>query len=371
MNTRNMNILGLCMLIVSLAFTWTGTSFELSKSVQESFTLKADQKLEISNKYGQVDIKTWDKQEAKFDILITIKARNEKKAKEIIDQVNIDFSESGDKVRAETTFGEDSNNNWSWSWGDVTNVSYEINYTVYMPKNAYLSVANKYGKTMIPELNRDISLEIKYGDLEVADQTKNVNLQLGYGEAVFGNMNNFNCDIKYSEIVINNAADLKVDSKYSDHRYGKIQNLTLDSGYDDFVIESLSRLKNSGKYDDFKIGTANEILFDSKYSDIEIKNLLDKGAFYTKYGDIEIGNLGERASEVRFDINYSDFIVRKVNSGIQFDIEADYSDIILPNGTEYTLNDRDGNSLHKKGHSSNAQTIIRGVSRYGDVIIRD
>lgn len=371
MSTKNMNIFGLCMLIVSLAFTWSGNAFELSKSVQESFTLKADQKLEISNKYGQVELKTWDKQEAKFDILITVNARNEKKAKEIIDQVNIEFSNTGGVVKAETTFGEDGGSNWSWSWGDVSNASYEINYTVYMPKNAFLAVTNKYGKTVIPSIDRDITLEVKYGDLEVANQTKNINLQIGYGDAVLGDLNNLNCEIKYSELMLKNAVDLNMDSKYSNHKYGKIQNLKIDSGYDSFVIESVTNLTNSGKYDDFKIGSAKSVDFDTKYTDVEIKNLADRGGFYMKYGEIDIDELGAKASEIKFDINYTDFLIRRVKSGIQFDIEASYADITLPNGTEYALNDEDGSSVHKKGHSKNGLTIIKGYSRYGDVTIRD
>ena len=366
MSTKFMNILGLILLLGSLAYQWTGKEYEISKSALKETQLNADEKLILSNKYGRIDIKTWDKQEVKIDVLITVKAQNEKKAKEILDRVNIDFSEGNGFVKAETVFGEESN---SWGWNVSYNVSYEINYTVFMPQNASLDISNKYGDSALPSLERDIIANIKYGSINFGDNSKNVKLELGYGHAYLKNLDNLDCDIKYSEMEILNALNAKIESKYSHHTFGEIKSLMLQSGYDDYRIEKVGKINNEGKYDDFRIGSAGEANFDTKYTDVSIKELHNSGKFYLRYGEIQIDQVYQSVTSMDFDVEYTD-VYMKNNTGCSFDLNGSYTDFSFPENTQFSLKDNDRYDHSYKGKFGNGSTKLKASMRYGHMKIR-
>lgn len=367
MTTKNINLLGLVLLIGGLFFNFTGNQFEISKSEKGEFKLNADGKLLLENKYGHVNIKTWDKQETKIDVLITVKAKNEKTAREIIDNVNVEFTNQPSFVSAKTVFGENSQS--FWSWGSNYNASYEVNYTVFMPKNVYLDLSNKYGNAAVPSLDRDIHAEIKYGDINFEDQSKNVNLELGYGNANLRSLANLTADIKYSELDIMNAENVKMDSKYSHHTYGTIQNLNIESGYDDFKIQKVGSLTNNGKYDDFRIEESGELMFDTKYTDIAINSISTSGKFFMSYGDLRIAKVSKGANEIRFEAQYSDMTINEI-ANCDFDVSGKYSDASFGSNVSFSRKENESTTISYKGKVNGGGTAVNVTVAYGSIKIK-
>ena len=65
---------------------------EFTKTIKKEFDITRDGTTNIKNKYGKVDIKTWDKNRVKIDVRIVVNARSEKSAQEVFDRIDIGFS---------------------------------------------------------------------------------------------------------------------------------------------------------------------------------------------------------------------------------------------------------------------------------------
>ena len=71
-------------LLVSVAHI--GVAAEFTKTIKKEFDITSDGTTSITNKYGKVEIKTWDRNRVKVDVTIVVKASSESKAQEVFDQ---------------------------------------------------------------------------------------------------------------------------------------------------------------------------------------------------------------------------------------------------------------------------------------------
>ncbi len=353
-------------LIVMLFCAVTGQSFDkydLTKTISQEYDLRADGTLDIYNKYGKVDIKTWDKQVAKIDIVIKVDARNDKKAQEMMDRIDVVFTNKPDYVSAKTTFSEDRKVSYQNSY----NAEYTIDYTIYMPKNAHLKIFNKYGNTEIEALDKSVAAEIKYGDLSMDNVIGDVDLQLGYGNAKMKDMASLTAQVKYSNVEAGNTGDLKMDSKYSQFEFNDLGDASIQSKYDTYSISKVKKLSNDGKYDDFDIKEAEAVNFETKYTDIEIDFLHYGIEVEQKYGDVEIKELGSKADYLTFNLEYTDVTVRRMNTGYSLDMEGEHSDYKIHSdfSTTYHSDEDECCDIEVKGNYGNGQTKIYAKLDYG------
>jgi len=68
---------------------------EKKKSVNRSYSVSGSDKLSIENSFGTVEIKTWEKNEFKVDISITVKAKTDAEAQRLLDGIEIKENRSG------------------------------------------------------------------------------------------------------------------------------------------------------------------------------------------------------------------------------------------------------------------------------------
>ena len=52
----------------------TSLDYELKKSYSKEFPVTHNSTVELSNKYGKIDIKTWNKPSVKVDVMVIVKA---------------------------------------------------------------------------------------------------------------------------------------------------------------------------------------------------------------------------------------------------------------------------------------------------------
>ena len=363
MNTK---LIGIVLLVLSFVFGQSFDTHKLERDESAQYALKADGKLNIKNKYGYIHVKTWDKQETTINVHIKVDGRNEKKAQEIMDRINIKFSNTGNDVYAETVLGDSdgSNNNWNY------NTSFTINYEVMMPKNAFLNIYNKYGNTEIMALNRSINAEIKYGNITIGELKGDLNLTLGYGNANFESVHKFSGEIKYSEINLANADDVDLDTKYSKLNMQNVGNMKIESKYDTYRITSAKSIQNEGKYDDFQIGEVGSLRIVSKYTDVDVQLLSEMFSIDQRYGEVDIAELGANVKSITIDAQYMDCDIHKTNAGYSVDFTSDYSDLRYPDGLEVTHKDFEGTEKELIGQYGNGQTKINVSMRYGAFKIR-
>jgi hypothetical protein len=244
---------------------------ELTKEFHKEYTA-GTKTLEINNKYGDVVIQSWDKDQIVIDVKVTVDMSNKEKAQKYLDLIDVRFSE-GDNVISAKTVIEDNFN--FTGWGDSRKFS--IDYHIKMPVGTDLTLANKYGNTDIDELHGLMDLDIKYGNLTAGKLTRgNIKplskLVLAYGkgsidetgwldlnERYVGKMEITKSqaillDSKYSKITLGEASSIVGESKYDNIRIDNIKNLVLENGYTEVNIGELTKkLTYSGSYGSFSI----------------------------------------------------------------------------------------------------------------------
>ncbi|MFX6031712.1 hypothetical protein ABTE99_19250, partial [Acinetobacter baumannii] len=64
-------------------------SVKLNKSFNKTVSL-GSQQVVLNNKFGSMDIETWDKKEVKVEAIINVGAQNNETAQEMLDRISID-----------------------------------------------------------------------------------------------------------------------------------------------------------------------------------------------------------------------------------------------------------------------------------------
>jgi hypothetical protein len=362
MNLINIKLIALFLFISVNLFANIIPKEIASKKIEKEFTLLKDGKLVIDNRNGHVHIKSWDKEIVKFDISISVGARNEINAQEMLNNITIDINKSDNLIKAITVIESKKSSIFKFNFS----VDYEINYIVFVPKNIFLDLTNKYGNSEVESLDREIYANIKYGNIDFDCQHKKIRLNLSFGEAHFDEVTEIEADIKYGKLTVDDVEKLILNTKFSNIKMTNVYFAKINSQYDNFKIEHIEELRNKGKFDNWTIGSVREINVDTKYSEFEIQELNGLCNFEQKHGNIDINLLGKSCEKINLDLQYVTFKVRNSNIGIQLDFEGIFTDCVLEKDFNYVIkNEDDIKKSIIKGEYGNGAVKIKARMKYG------
>ncbi len=341
---------------------------EYTKTIKKNYNMSADGDVTLSNKYGQINLKTWNRNEVSIDVTIVVKARNESVANDIFDRVGVDFSNGSSYVKAETII-ESQKSNW---WGSGDKGDFRIDYVVNIPSKASLELSNKYGDSKIDAIGGDANINVKYGNFNLESVGKSTEITLGYGKGVIGQLNKAAINVKYSKIKLKEVGDLNLESKYSKIYIDKADKIKSVSKYDTYDLGELDELSNQGKYDHFEVEKVDRISVYAKYTDYEIDELSQNGDFETKYGGITIEKLNRGFDLLNFECEYTDCkVYLDDNVGFQLDASANYASIQYPNDMEVNYEKNKNASHEVKGQRGGANGgKIKARLSYGGLKVK-
>lgn len=280
--------------------------FFKERDFSQSYTLSGDERLNLSNQFGKIEIKTWQKNEVKVDVHIATSSTVKEANDERFENINIKHSKEGGTVSFITEMDKKQ------SYKGTQSNSIDIDYVVYMPANAALTVKNKFGKTIVPHLSNSVKIEQEFGELLAGKLTQNSSIEVKFSKASFESLNNANLDIQFAKdpVVIKNVTGkLEVDIKhcksgvtiYAD----QLTDLDVDAEFSDVGIVVS---KNTAA--DFKIETDFGSL--TNQSTFALKDQ-DEGQDNRRYGPrfahTYKGTSGNGKLKINLDGKHSDFII--------------------------------------------------------------
>jgi hypothetical protein len=343
-------------------------STEFTKTIKKNYKMAADGEVTLSNKYGKINLKTWDRNEVSIEVTITAKSRSESAANEIFKRIKIDFADGSDYVKAETTI-EAQKSSW---WGNESKGDFRIDYEVSMPNAASLDLSNKYGDAEIGAIGGGGIFSIKYGNFNVQSVGKDTKIDLGYGNGTIGKTNNVEVNIKYSKIKLKEVANVNIESKFSKVYIDKADKIKSESRYDTYELGELKELSNQGKYDHFEIERIDQVTSYSKYTDFKIGELYIDGEFELSYGGLTIESLKKGFHAISLDCSYTDCkIYLDDNTDFQLDAVTEYASINYPGDTEVTIEKNKNNNHEVKGHrGGSGGGMIKARLKYGGLKLK-
>ncbi|NOQ24413.1 MAG: hypothetical protein GQ564_03545 [Bacteroidales bacterium] len=334
-------------------------SEEFSKNLHKDYDANENTLLVIQNKFGDVDINNWDKNKVSIDVTITVDHKNEEKAKELIEYIEVEFNQSGNTIEAITKIDEKFSK-WNTFTFNDNQKEFSIDYKVNIPKNIKLDLLNKYGSVFINEVAGHTKISVKYGNLKINKLTReNIKplneIYLGYSNGTIEDCKWLNLNIKYSELKIReckaliavtkyselsveNASSIVCESKYDDYKLGKIANFVTSSAYTDFEINEIyKKLEFDNRYGslsvDYVPANFEKITIENEYGNIDLgidPNASYKIKGYAKYADIDYANEG-RVSRIKESTSLQvEGLVGKDNSTKSFiEINTKYGNVEL------------------------------------------
>lgn len=286
---------------------------EKTKSIHKTFKVTAKHVLEIENQFGKVDIKSWDKNEIKVDIEIIVDVNSDKKAQQKLDEIQIDFKESSDRLSIKTNLGsEDKDVNITGKQ------KIEINYTIMMPITNELDLENKFGAITLDQLKGRAEIEVQFGSAKIGKLFSNTNdLVFKFSDPIIiDEIGGGEIDLKFSKLELGKSGELELSSQMSDSKIGDVQNSQMKVNYGSIELKSVPELK-----------------LNSSMSTIRIAELKNGGDIDVQYGKLIIGKLSKDFKGLTINSKFTPVEI-SVEQGSAFNLDADtkMSEIKLPSG---------------------------------------
>jgi len=280
---------GMLLLIPFLLLCFTLSAQEITKEFHKEYTSGANTTLDISNRYGDVVIQSWDKDQVVIDVKVTVEMPSREKAENLISHIDVQFSEDPNLISAKTVI--DDKFNFS-GWG-ISSKKFSIDYTIKMPVAIALTLANKYGDTDIDELHGLMNIDIKYGNLTAGKLTRgNVKplskLSLAYGKGTIG-------ETGWLDILVRYSPNLDIR---------KSQALLLDSRYSKLALGETSSVLGDSKYDNLRIESINNFVLENGYTDVNIGLLTKKLDYNGSYGSFSVERVPAGFESINVEVRY-------------------------------------------------------------------
>lgn len=285
---------GMLLFISLFVVSFTLSAQEITKEFHKEYASGENTTLDISNRYGDVVIQSWDKDQIVIDVKVTVELPNKEKAGKLLSYIDVVFSENNNLISAKTVIDDKFN---FTGWGNSKKFS--IDYTVKMPVGTDLTLANKYGNTDLDELHGLVNLDIRYGNLLAGKLTRgNVkplsSLNLAYGKGTIDETGWLDLTIRYvGSMDITKSQALLLDSKYSKLSLGETSSVVGESKYDNIKIENINNLVLENGYTETNIGVLTKKLsYEGSYGSFSIDRVpagFESIDIETRYMGVRLG----------------------------------------------------------------------------------
>lgn len=340
-------IIATILLIVSTSiFAEKKQDVEKRKVIEKSYQVNSNVLLDISNRFGKVHINTWDKNQIEVKIEVIARRRSEVRAQNLLDKINIDIDETSSGIHFMTNIKNGINNRGY--------ESFEINYTVDMPKSNPLRLNNSFGDTYVGDLENDVDLKISYGDIRIGKFTGKSKIKISFGEGELKLIKIGEIKIKYSDVEIEELGVVRLEQEFSDVEIEKAETMDLTSKYGDIEIGTVIGIKGSVGFSGFEIDRLiKELDLETSYTGGfrigEVSKDFSKILIEGKFGSYKLGFEDGLNATLNAKLKFCDLNYSNIDIDFKYKVKEDFR-------AEYRGKIGDGNGGE-----------IRIISNYGDV----
>jgi hypothetical protein len=362
----------------------TGGAQDYEKTFSETFNVDGRGDVRLTNRYGDIRVETWERNQVKIDVRVTVSADDQADANRTFDRIEISFSGGANSATAITSIGANSRKSkgiisslldgeWpSWNIGGSAD-DFKVHYTVKMPASANLATDAKYCDVYLPDLSGNTHLSVGYGKLVAGDLTGRSDISVSYGSARIDQLGeNSTFQVRYCDgNAIRKAADLRYDGRYSETKIGTVDRLIVDAGYEEIEVERAGEIRFTGNYNDLDVDVVGRLFFDGNYCDVTVGKVTRELEVDASYGDIEVGEVPAGFERIYLRVNYIDVELDIADdAGYSVDLRTRYGNINFSGSNASVNRDKSGSSesvTGKKPGKGNGKVDIS--TSYGDIDI--
>ncbi len=315
--------------------------------------------ISISNKYGNINVISSDKDSAYICATISINQGNEELLKKSVNLIDVKFDKTDDTIKVVTTFDKRF---FSSPLRDGRK-SFRVDYIITMPKTTGLIIVNEFGNITLDELSGPVFIRLSQGVLTAKklsrDNIKPIsmitadNAKIMIDDINWLNMKVWNCP----SVILGQAKALLVTSSFTKIR-----------------IENISSLVTTSKSDNYNIGSIKNLVSVSSYSSFNIGELTGQLRSSPTFGSITVDLLNPEFSLIDLDAKHT-IIDLTINDMISFrtDIVATGSTIDFPLDSFPDITKSTSNNtttfVGRAGTDRSTESLIRIRQDFGKLLI--
>jgi len=225
--------------------TWLPVAYGQTFSKEEKISARFSgdrEKLVIDNRYGKLDVNTWDKNEVTVDITVTAKAKSADDAQKILEAISITQPKNkSDGIYYKTVIAKQKHG--------ITSSEINIDYVINMPRKLTAEFTNKFGDIEISDVTGKLTIDLEYGGLKTGAISGNDNdIKVGFGNAVIPSIETGTIRCSYSKLSIDKAGSINVFNQFEKTTITSVHDLHIEQKYGDLKIGSVSRLEGNVQF---------------------------------------------------------------------------------------------------------------------------
>lgn len=336
------------LLMVWIPLMGVSQQFSKEKALERHYGVSAATTLDIENKYGNIQMLTWDRDSIRVRMRVIAKSNKNDQLDNILENIDFNFTRTNYFIGIETEFQK----SYDSFFHDLLNLAesfvsdedeVEINYTIQAPEYINVHITNKFGDIYMDDLVGDVIIKLSNGDLKANNLGGNAELHITMGDGDIHAITAGKLFLNYAEVHLQETDKITIDSK--------ISTIHIDKGN---VVKLIS------KKDKFYIKETRQLFGESYFSDLNITNLSNKANVEMRYGNMNLDRIRKEFSFIDLASEYTDITMCfERGSSFYLDITHEGSGVRLPDAfgelTKKTLNEAE-NQYATYGEVGNEKT---------------
>ena len=272
-------------------------TYTKKKEVSRSFKAPAGTAVQITNKYGNINVVPWQKDSVRIEVSMNVQGKQLAKVDKIMSSIDFEMLSFGNYINVRTYFRDNQATFWkdvvSYA-GQVINTSnnLQIDYLVYMPSDLDLKIDNKFGNVYMDSHSGKVDIKIANGDMQGRDFTNTLKLNVEFGNASLQKVNSGDFNVNYGELSLTEINSLTLYSRSS----------TLD-------IEKAKTIEIGSQRDKLTVKSCSVISGDVSFSRVKIGELGQSASLNAKYGEFKLNSADKNFRSIRLNAEYTDILI--------------------------------------------------------------
>lgn len=297
MDTRCKKLLWFALILV-LGHSVTAQE-KVTKKIAKTYAMTDTGELYLENKYGNINLFGWEKDEVSVSINIVVSHRKKENAEDLMKRIRPVIRDSDNYVSISYEIAEKSSGFFTNLFDkanpfDFDRSNIQIDYTIYMPAKAGLDVANTFGDVIIEDWVGKLKADVEHGNLWINENLNRIDIDIKYGKLKAQSIDYGTISIKNGELDMENAKSLKLTSSGTDIQMEKVTSLELFSNKDEVTLDEVGTIYGTLKFTTIQLKRlTKDVDLNMRVADFRVSRILDPKA------DIAID---QESSEVSLNI---------------------------------------------------------------------
>jgi hypothetical protein len=272
-------ILSVLFLLVVPEFAFAQYSETIRDEQAQSFD--PDGVLSVDNKYGNITLRSWDKDSIRINSEIRINSKSRDRLALLVKRSRASIYLTSDFADVKTVVDEST---LAKEWRKIKSIAssggdqIEVSYVIYVPRTAKLEISNRFGNTYIHNHTGRIFINSEHGDVRLGTTPNLERAKVSFGKLFAKEVKRAELTLIFCDLDISKSKSLRINSKSSTIQLGQISRVVVQSTRDKIDIKEVSHVEVQGSLTKIEIGKLkSQMDLNLRYSKVWVQEI--QGSF--------------------------------------------------------------------------------------------